>query len=48
MKLDDESETKGLSSVVCLIIALAVIVGWTYGVHSGIVGEVLLWLKEGM
>lgn len=47
MKLDDESETKGLSSLVCLIIALAIIMSWTYGVHSGIVGELILWLKEG-
>lgn len=48
MKLDDETTTKGLSSLACFIIAIFLIVGWTYFVNSGIIHTILDWLKGGV
>lgn len=45
MKQDDESETKGLSSFACLIVAVLVVTGWTYFVRSGMLNTVIQYIR---
>lgn len=45
MKFDNESETKGLSSFICFLIVILLVCGWTFLVHSGILSEIIIWLK---
>lgn len=45
MKLDDESETKGLSSMICLAVAVFIILGWTAVSSLGVLDNMVGWMK---
>jgi hypothetical protein len=43
MKIEPEEETRGITSTICIVIALFLIMGWTTLGSLGILDKMLSW-----